>query len=81
MCTDLYLLIFKCVVYCLIVFLTVCYSLSAISDVLTALAEHRNHIPYRNSTLTYLLKESIGMLMLLKLVIYVCYFDTWIDCH
>ena len=49
---------------CLAVFLLVCYSLSALSDVLTALAERRNHVPYRNSTLTHLLKESIGMLVL-----------------
>lgn len=38
-------------------------SLSALSDVLNALAEHRSHVPYRNSTLTHLLKDSIGMLL------------------
>ncbi|XP_018413198.1 PREDICTED: kinesin-like protein KIF25 [Nanorana parkeri] len=35
-------------------------SLSALSDVLGALAEHRAHIPYRNSKLTHLLQDSIG---------------------
>lgn len=35
-------------------------SLSALSDVLGALAEHRTHIPYRNSKLTHLLQDSIG---------------------
>uniref|UniRef100_A0A8C6SVR1 Kinesin family member 25 n=1 Tax=Neogobius melanostomus TaxID=47308 RepID=A0A8C6SVR1_9GOBI len=35
-------------------------SLCALSDVLGALAEHRPHIPYRNSKLTHLLQDSIG---------------------
>ncbi|XP_041107491.1 kinesin-like protein KIF25 [Polyodon spathula] len=35
-------------------------SLSALSDVLGALAERRPHIPYRNSKLTHLLQDSIG---------------------
>nr|XP_015200489.1 PREDICTED: kinesin-like protein KIF25 isoform X4 [Lepisosteus oculatus] len=35
-------------------------SLSALSDVLGALSEHRPHIPYRNSRLTHLLQDSIG---------------------
>ncbi|KAJ0026844.1 hypothetical protein NQD34_017844 [Periophthalmus magnuspinnatus] len=35
-------------------------SLCALSDVLSALAEHRPHIPYRNSKLTHLLQDAIG---------------------
>ncbi|KAJ8315077.1 hypothetical protein KUTeg_007227 [Tegillarca granosa] len=35
-------------------------SLSALADVLGALAEHRTHVPYRNSRLTHLLQDSIG---------------------
>ncbi|KAL3882040.1 hypothetical protein ACJMK2_028420 [Sinanodonta woodiana] len=35
-------------------------SLSALADVLGALAEHRSHVPYRNSRLTHLLQDSIG---------------------
>ncbi|KAK6170341.1 hypothetical protein SNE40_018754 [Patella caerulea] len=35
-------------------------SLSALADVLGALAEHRTHIPYRNSRLTHFLQDSIG---------------------
>lgn len=37
-------------------------SLCALADVLTALAESRPHIPYRNSRLTHLLQDSIGIL-------------------
>ncbi len=36
------------------------HSLCALSDVLGALAEKRSHIPYRNSTLTHVLQDSIG---------------------
>jgi kinesin family protein 25 len=35
-------------------------SLSALSDVLTSLSQHKSHTPYRNSTLTHLLQSSIG---------------------
>ena len=35
-------------------------SLSALSDVMGALAEQRGHIPYRNSTLTRMLQDSPG---------------------
>ncbi|NXT25516.1 KIF25 protein, partial [Syrrhaptes paradoxus] len=35
-------------------------SLSALADVLGAIAEQRSHVPYRNSKLTYLLQDSIG---------------------
>ena len=36
------------------------FSLSALADVLGALAEHRSHIPYRNTTLTRMLQDTIG---------------------
>ncbi|KAK7806860.1 hypothetical protein U0070_026752, partial [Myodes glareolus] len=35
-------------------------SLAALADVLGALSEHCDHIPYRNSKLTHLLQDSIG---------------------
>lgn len=35
-------------------------SLSALADVLGALAEQRPHVPYRNSRLTHLLQDVIG---------------------
>ncbi|NWS38221.1 KIF25 protein, partial [Probosciger aterrimus] len=35
-------------------------SLSALADVLGAIAEQRSHVPYRNSKLTHLLQDSIG---------------------
>ncbi|XP_077949455.1 kinesin-like protein KIF25 isoform X1 [Gasterosteus aculeatus] len=35
-------------------------SLSALSDVLGALAEQRPHVPYRNSKLTHVLQDAIG---------------------
>eukprot|EP00794_Sanderia_malayensis_P000444 gene444-1085_t len=35
-------------------------SLSALADVLQALAEHRSHIPYRNTKLTHMLQDTIG---------------------
>ncbi|XP_071955799.1 kinesin-like protein KIF25 isoform X2 [Antedon mediterranea] len=35
-------------------------SLSALADVLAALAEDRSHIPYRNSKLTHMLQDTIG---------------------
>ncbi|NWS18733.1 KIF25 protein, partial [Pachyramphus minor] len=35
-------------------------SLSALADVLGAIAEQRSHIPYRNSKLTHLLQDSVG---------------------
>ncbi|EGW13513.1 Kinesin-like protein KIF25 [Cricetulus griseus] len=36
-------------------------SLAALADVLGALSEHCDHIPYRNSKLTHLLQDSIGL--------------------
>lgn len=36
-------------------------SLSALADVLAALADKKKHVPYRNSKLTYLLSDSIGV--------------------
>ena len=35
-------------------------SLSSLADVIAALAQHGRHVPYRNSTLTWLLKPSLG---------------------
>lgn len=37
-------------------------SLSALSDVLGALAEQRPHVPYRNSKLTHVLQDAIGVM-------------------
>lgn len=54
-------------------------SLSALADVLGALAEHRTHVPYRNTRLTHLLQDSIGNLYMwlhgYLLVIYT--FNIW----
>lgn len=36
------------------------YSLSALADVMVALAENRTHIPYRNTKLTHVLQDTIG---------------------
>lgn len=41
-------------------------SLSALADVLGALAEHRSHVPYRNTRLTHLLQDSIGQCLSLS---------------
>ncbi|PIA44635.1 hypothetical protein AQUCO_01700315v1 [Aquilegia coerulea] len=35
-------------------------SLSALGDVIAALKRHRSHVPYRNSKLTQILKDSLG---------------------
>ena len=35
-------------------------SLSALADVLGAIAEQRAHVPYRNSKLTHLLQDALG---------------------
>ncbi|XP_010223907.1 PREDICTED: kinesin-like protein KIF25 [Tinamus guttatus] len=35
-------------------------SLSALADVLAAIAEQRPHVPYRNSKLTHLLQDAVG---------------------
>lgn len=35
-------------------------SLSALADVLQALSENQNHIPYRNTKLTHILQDTIG---------------------
>jgi len=36
------------------------YSLSALADVLQALSDNQNHIPYRNTKLTHILQDTIG---------------------
>ena len=81
--TSTYLVLFHTYIYvpmyigtCVSTYFTVLYvmyifcSLSALSDVLAALAQHKSHVPYRNSTLTQLLKSSIGL--------YVC---VWYGVH
>ena len=47
-------------------------SLSALADVLGALAEHRSHVPYRNSRLTHFLQDSIGQGVCVCVCVCVC---------
>jgi hypothetical protein len=58
-------------------------SLSALADVLKALAEKQKHVPYRNSKLTYMLSDSIGMAIcgsVRGLVIGRAVLASWTDC-
>jgi kinesin family protein C2/C3 len=47
-------------------------SLSALGDVIEALDKKRNHVPYRNSTLTRLLQDALCVRSIVAVIVTVC---------
>jgi len=63
-CVSFFHLLFTCISVYIVVLLhqAINKSLAALSEVVAARAEggHRRHVPYRNSTLTYLLQDALS---------------------